>query len=171
MTRDKRFVRISSFGLLSDFVIRNSSLPSSMNENSKNQLQTPETLQVPMTKSPNPKEAPISKLRTLASPDDALFGNLGVGIYLELGTWDLELCLPALELSKLTRATCPASTRFQCIPTQTTKSSVPDSGGTARYSGCRTGNVSPLVRCNWKARNGARSRIFLRSETFMFVMR
>jgi len=35
---------------------------------------------------------------------------------------------------------------------QTTKSSVPASGGTARYSGCRTGNVSPLVRCNWKAR-------------------
>ena len=51
-----------------------------MNESSKNQA-------------PNPKETPIIKLQTPASPVDSIIGDLGFGIYLEFGTWDLELYL------------------------------------------------------------------------------
>ena len=63
-TGDRRFVRISGFGLLSDFVIRISSLSSGMNENTKHQA-------------PNTKEAPNPKLQ------------LG-GIAAALGIWSLE---------------------------------------------------------------------------------
>src|SRR5205823_7182784 len=71
-TGDRRFVLISGFGLLSDFVIRISSLSSGMNENSKHQA-------------PNTKEAPNPKLQ------------LG-GIAAALGIWSLEFLwsLPSL---------------------------------------------------------------------------
>jgi hypothetical protein len=63
-TGNRRFVRISGFGLLSDFVIRISSLSRVINENTKHQ-------------DPNTKESPNPKLQ---------FG----GIAAVFGIWSLE---------------------------------------------------------------------------------